>query len=119
MRQLIFSLFAITLAAIAAMAATTFVINTPVRTGPPVGVNTAAVNSPQAPQPVPGDKPAPTSEPGTPAPGPQGGTPDKSAPPAAPGTAAPEGEEEPTRIPTKEFRPRKCRPTCSTAPTRA
>jgi hypothetical protein len=110
MRQLIFSLFAITLAAIAAMAATTFVINTPVRTGPPVGVNTAAVNSPQAPQPAPGDKPAPTSEPGTPAPGPQGGTPDKSAPPAAPGTAAPEGEEEADKDPYEGISPEEVPP---------
>lgn len=107
MRQLIFSLFAITLAAIAAMAATTFVINTPVRTGPPVGVNTAAVNSPQAPQPAPGDKPAPASEPGTPAPGPQGGTPDKTAPP---GTAAPEGEEEADKDPYEGISPEEVPP---------
>jgi hypothetical protein len=110
MRQIIFSLFAITLAAIAAMAATTFVINTPVRTGPPVGVNAAAVNSPQAPPATPGDKPAPPGEPGTPAPAPQGGTPGESAPPAAPGTAAPEGEEEADKDPYEGLSPEEVPP---------
>ncbi len=101
MRNLIFSLFAITLATIAAMAATTMMINAPLRIGAPPGVSTAGVNSPQAPTPAPGDNPAPTSEPGTPAPAPapQGGTPDKSTPPAAPGTATPEGEEEADKDP--------------------
>lgn len=109
MRNIIFTLFAIGLAAFAAMAATTFVLNTPMRIGPPAGT-TAQTTSPQAPAPAPSDKPAP-SEPGTPAPAPapEGGTPDKSAP-ATPGTAAPAGEEEADKDPYEGIAPEELPP---------
>ncbi len=99
-RNLLFSLFAITLATIAAMAATTFVINTPVRTGPPVALSTTASDDPQAPQAAPAASLAQTNEQGTTAPEPaqQGATPDAAAPPAQ-GTATPEGEEEADKDP--------------------
>jgi|RhiMethySRZTD1v2_1073278.scaffolds.fasta_scaffold1156601_2 hypothetical protein len=109
MRQLIFSLFAITLAAIAAMAATTAMLNTPMRIGPPPGT-TAGVNAPQAPPPAPsttGDKPTEPGKPATP-----GGTPDKSTP-ATPGAATPEGaagEEEPDKDPYEGIAPEELPP---------
>jgi hypothetical protein len=110
MRQLIFSLFAIALAGFAAMAATTMMINTPMRIGPPAGT-TAGDAAPQAPPPAPSDKPA-QSEPGTPAPpaDTQGGTPDKSAPPATPGAATPEGAEEADKDPYEGVSPEEVPP---------
>jgi hypothetical protein len=108
MRQIIFSLFAITLAAIAAMAATTAMLNTPMHIGPAPGT-TAGVNNPQAPPPAPttGDKPTEPGKPATP-----GGTPDKSTP-ATPGAATPEdaaGEEEPDKDPYEGIAPEELPP---------
>lgn len=82
------------------MAATTFVINTPVRTGPPVALSTIPTEDPQAPLAAPSASLAQSNEQGTPAPepAPQGATPAEPAPPAA-GTAAPEGEEEADKDP--------------------
>ncbi len=98
-RNLLFSLFAITLATIAAMAATTFVINTPVRSGLPIALSTTASDDPQAPSAAPPANLAQSNEQGASTPEPaQQGAPDKSAPPAE-GTATPEGEEEPDKDP--------------------
>ena len=74
MRHMWFSLFAIGVAAVAAMTATTALLNTPVRRAP------AEVTQNVQPQ----DAPAPASTPATPS---------TSAPatPAKPGAAAPEG----------------------------
>jgi hypothetical protein len=110
MRQIIFSLFAITLAAIAAMAATTAMLNTPTRIGA-APVTTAGVNNPQAPPPAPTTGDTPTApQPGKPAT--PGGTPDKSTP-ATPGAATPEGaagEEEPDKDPYEGIAPEELPP---------
>lgn len=111
MRQLIFSLFAIALATFAALAATTAVLNAPMRIGPPASTTAgtdAPPASPQAPAPAPADKPA-QSEPGASAPAPSAGTPDRSTP-ATPGAAAPAGEEEADKDPYEGIAPEELPP---------
>lgn len=110
-RNLLFSLFAITLATIAAMAATTFVLNTPVRTGPPVALSTVASDDPRAAPTAPAASLAQSNEQGTPAPEPaqQGETPDESAPPAT-GTATPQGEPQADKDPYEGLTPEEVPP---------
>jgi hypothetical protein len=83
MRNLLFSLFAIGVAATAAMMATTALINTPIRS--------AVVTSPMPPANVDAPKPAdtPPAAPASGAPATPGGTPDAGKPATAGGAAAP------------------------------
>jgi hypothetical protein len=96
MKNLVFTLFAIALAGLAAIAATTAMLNTPVRStpaalaiGPP-----ASEKKPDAPAtPAPtGDAPAPPSDAGKPAPG---GAGQPSSDPAAGGAKPAEAPQEP------------------------
>jgi hypothetical protein len=90
MRHFLGSLFAIGLAAVAAIAATTAMLNTRHRIGPAATPTTA--QSPTATPPEPDAKPAvpPEGKPATP-----GGTPDTAKPAAGQnaGAAAPAGEQ--------------------------
>jgi hypothetical protein len=105
MKNLVFSLFAIALAGLAAIAATTAMLNTPVANvhgiAPPASekkTDAPAVPAPPGPSPgqttgdTPAPAPAPTPEAGKPAPGGAGQPPSEPAPA---GAAKPATSEEP------------------------
>jgi hypothetical protein len=79
MRNFLFSLFAISVAAVAAMTATTAMLNAPHRMGlaPETTANTPAAETPQSPAPDAKPATADKAPPATP-----GGTPDTAAKPA-------------------------------------
>jgi hypothetical protein len=93
MRHLVLTLIAISVAGIAAIAATTAMLNTPMRIGPATGSTAAPAQTGQAPAPAPGSKEIPDAPP------------PKNAPPPAsgPATTTPaEGEATAAKAPPAE-----------------
>jgi len=96
MKNIVFSIFAIALAGIAAIAATTAMLNAPVvqNIGPPASDKPSAPGTPPATPPeAPPGTPAPSGD--TPAPAPQAPAPEAGKPAGQPGTDEEVADEDP------------------------